>query len=174
MVQDEARNNPNLRRTVRELVSHSIEALEELRETDWGPRLKEQMDETKLKQKTEIARKAYAEVRSLKKTNPTDFDRSIPAAEQALKLAEDTSYESAARKLLETLTIERINTIGLKAYEAVRARLKKSPKDYAGNVAFIKEQLAKAKDSRYEAKIAKSLRDQELRLERERQKAVGG
>ncbi len=143
-------------------------ALEQVKDTRYAAKLEGMVEKRRKTIKDDIARAARDEVNARIKSNPDDYDGNIAAAEAALPKTEGTNCEAPLRKRLDGMKEQRLDKIGRKAYDAALARLKESPREYAGNVAALKGLKADAEGSRWEAEIGKLLTKQEARLARER------
>ena len=143
-------------------------ALEQVKGTSYERKLESMIGKKRKSLKDDIAKAALAEVTAAVKNAPEDYDENIATAEAALPRTEGTKYEKTLKKKLKGLKAARLAKIGKEAYEAARALLKESPKDYAGNVAALRDFKARAEGSAYEAKIAKLLAGQEKKLARQK------
>lgn len=136
-------------------------ALPKTEGTAYKARLESQLAELRAGQKEYIARTAYEEVMARCKNAPTAYDENIAAAEAALPRTEGTAYKARLESQLKQLRQQRLEAIGRAALEEAKSQLAKSPKDYAANVAVLKELKAKAAGSPYEATIDALLKKQE-------------
>ena len=142
------------------------DALGQIEGTSYGARLERMIGKRRKTLKTNVALAAYREVEARIKSRPEEYDENIAAVEDALLKTEGTRYEASLRKRLISLKKEQLEKLGREAYDAARAQLRESPKNYAGNVAVLRELKTKAEGSSWEPRIAKMLTDQERRLAR--------
>jgi hypothetical protein len=143
-------------------------AISELAGTEWQVKLSEEKRRLATEHAEAVAEAAWTALRERLVTRPSEFDANIAAAEEALAKTQGTRIAGGGREALTKLRLDRLEATGRAAYEEARARLDKSPRDYETNVAVLRELLAKARNSRYEAQIAEYLRKQETLLERQK------
>jgi len=142
------------------------EALEKAAGTRYGDILQREINSKRGTLAEDIALAAYKDLAARIKQNATAYDDNIAAAEAALKKAENTRYQDAVKKLLDSQVSMRLDAIGSQAHADARKQVKES-KDRAANVRTLEGLKAKAEGSVWAAKIDRLLQREKTLQARE-------
>jgi hypothetical protein len=142
-------------------------AAEDLAETDYEDDVKKLTDKATAAQakfaaanKTKNAKAIFDAVMKRIKESPRAYKENLDALKDAVQQTEGTKYAGTLSKYVaareRTLDVD----IADAAYDNLRDRIKKSPKDFDGNITAAEAALAKAKGTKLEKKVQGILDDQ--------------
>jgi hypothetical protein len=143
------------------------DAKEAVADTPYELNLHNELERREAAHTLKVARDAYEEIITLVRSKPLEYDANIAAAEANLAKAKGSKYEALLGRKIDDLKKQRLEAQGKALYTEALAQVKGAPKEYAANVAALRELKAKAAGSRYEKIIDKLLKRQEALLARQ-------
>ena len=111
-------------------------------------------------QKVKGAKAIFDAVMKRIKETPKAYEENLQALKDAAQQAEGTKYATTLNKYVAARERDLADNIADAAYDDLRDRIKKSPKDFDGNITFAEGALAKARGTKYEKKVQGILDDQ--------------
>ena len=139
------------------------EAREEVAGTDYEVRIHQEMESREKAEKTRLARVVYDAAMKNLRAQPGAHEANLEALKRAVEETEGTAYSLKLKRLVDARGKSLVEDIGRGAYESLSAQLKKTPTDHDANITAAEDALAKAKSTRYEAKVTSMLKEQQTR-----------
>ncbi|MHC5053166.1 MAG: hypothetical protein ACYTKD_00435 [Planctomycetota bacterium] len=142
------------------------ETKEEVAGTKYEVSIHEQMVSREKAEKERLARAVYDAARRRLSEEPNAYEENLRALKAAMEETAGTRYAASLKKMVDAREASLQLDIARGAYETLSKQIRKSPPDYDANITVAEDALAKAKGTRYEAKITSILKSQqERRLE---------
>ncbi len=136
------------------------EAAQKTEGTKYGDKLKSEVEDRRKTLRANVARAVYDEVKKKLKESPKTYEENLAALEEAAQKTEGTKYGPKLAREAKDRRKTLANDIAKAAYDGLRDRIKKSKKDYDGNITAAEAALEKAKGTKLEKKVRGILDDQ--------------
>ena len=138
-------------------------AKEEVAGSKYEVSIHQQIESRERAEKDRLARAVYDAAMKRLKEQPSAYEDNLQALKTAMGETEGTSYAARLKRLVDAREKSLASDIARAAYESLSAQIRKSPPDYDANITAAEDALAKAKGTRYEAKIQGILTSQQAR-----------
>lgn len=140
------------------------EALEKTKGTRWAGAIQKQVDSRRRTLANDVARVLYEDLVSRVRLNPKGYDRNLAYAAE-IRPRITPRYEKKFAKLVAKVETAKRDTAGRAALSEAQEHVAKNPTDHEGNIKALIEFKTRARDSRYESKLADMLaRERKLLL----------
>jgi hypothetical protein len=139
------------------------EAREEVAGTDYEVRIHREIESREQAEKDRLARIVYDAAMKNLRAQPSAHEANLEALKRAVEETKETAYSAKLKRLANAKEKSLAEDIARAAYETLSAQTRKSPPDYDANIAVAEDALAKAKGTRYEAKVGAMLKEQQTR-----------
>lgn len=125
--------------------------------------LRRQVEARRKTVRDSVARVVYEEVMKKTKASRKAYEENLAALEEAMRKTEGTRYEATLGRLVEARRKSLARDIAAAAYSDLAVMIKRGPTNFDDNIAAAEEALAKAKGTRYEAKVRAMVESQKAR-----------